>query len=121
MEGVVPTKTQEQIMKIYVNTQILSGNLGDGWNDQNGAADALGEYTEKTWLADLSTVIADGHEVEISIDVQHNTEGASRDVSVDVEPADYDQVQRVEGLLTAENTIWERFCESDEAAQYASE
>ena len=56
-------------MKIYVNTQILSGNLGDGWNDENEAADALGEYTEKTWMADLAPVIAEGHTVEISIDV----------------------------------------------------
>lgn len=111
-------------MKIYVQTQILSGNLGDGWNDQNDAADALAAYTKKQWLADLAPVIAEGHEVEIDIDVQHNTSGCSRDVSVDVDGADddrYDMVQRVTGLLTEENRVWERFCESDEAAEYASE
>lgn len=108
-------------MKIYVNTQILSGNLGDGWNDQNDAADALGEYTETTWMADLAPVIAEGHEIEISIDVQHNASGSSRDVSVDVDGNDdsYDMQRRVEGLLTEENRIWERFCESDEAAELA--
>lgn len=108
---------------IYINTQILSGNLGDGWSDENDAADALAAYTEKQWLSDLEPMVADGYEVEIDIDVQHNTSGCSRDVSVDVDGADdgYDIVQRVTSLLTEENRIWELFCESDEATEYFSE
>ena len=110
-------------MRVYVTTQILSGNLGDGWIDENDAADALSRYTEKTWLADLAPVIAEGHEVEIGIDVQHNTCGCGRDVSVAVSGDDdaYDMKNRVEGLLSREDEIWQRFCDSDEAAELAEE
>lgn len=103
-------------MKIYVNAQILSGNLGEGWTNQNDAAGALAAYTEKQWAADLAPVIAEGHEVEIGVEVQRNASGCGREVSVDVD--DDDMQQRVVDLLTDKNQIWERFCESDEAAEY---
>lgn len=112
-------------MKITISTQILSGNLGYGWNDNNDAADALGEMTEQVWLADLSEVIDEGHEIEFDIDVCHNTSGCSRDVSVDVDGDDWDaesaMIDRVRGALTEEDAIWSRFCDSDEAADLVAE
>ena len=45
-------------MTITLYTQILSGNLGDGWTDNNEAADALADYTERTWRADLAELLA---------------------------------------------------------------
>ena len=106
-------------MTITLYTQILSGNLGDGWNDNNEAADALADYTERTWRADLAELLDEGHEVEIEIDVQKDTGGYSH--SVRVEADTFEMVERVEGLLTDEGTIWERFCAAEEAAEYWSE
>ena len=103
-------------MNINISTQILSGNLGDGWTDQNDTADALAAYTRSVWLGDLASVEADGHNVQIYIDVQHNTEGCGRDVSIDIDGDDtYDMMCRVRDLLTDENAIWESFCNSEAA------
>lgn len=105
-------------MKITITNQILSGNLGDGWNDQNDAAHAFADYIEEQWMSDISAVIDEGHEVEFEIDVQHNTCGCSRGLSVDVDSISddgYGMMQRVTDLLTDVNQVWERFCDSDEA------
>ncbi len=104
---------------ITVSTQILSGNLGDGWNDQNDAADALAEYTEATWTADLSEYAAQGYELKFDIDVKHNTSGCSRDMSVSVDSDEldhddiYDLERKIENTLTDEGRIWEKFCNED--------
>ena len=106
-------------MNITINTQILSGNLGDGWTDNNAAADALADYTENTWRADLAELIDEGHTIEIEIEVLPNTSGAGRDLAIDAET--FGMVERVEGLLTDEGTLWERFCDSAAAADLWSE
>lgn len=109
---------------IQISTQILAGNLGDGWSNQNDAADALADYTRAIWASDVAEFVAAGHEVEIDIDVQHNAEGSSRNLSVDVSgpmvDGDFDLMERIERALTDESTIWERFCASEEAAEYAA-
>ncbi|MGH8507103.1 MAG: hypothetical protein ACREVH_00075 [Gammaproteobacteria bacterium] len=69
--------------QIRISAQILAGNLGDGWQDQNAAAKALADYTRSVWLDDCAEI---GHEVVIDIDVQRNTSGAARHLSVDVSP-----------------------------------
>ncbi len=105
--------------RITVSTQILSGNLGDGWNDQNDAAYALAEYTEKTWKTDLSEFVAQGYELEFDIDVERNTSGCSRSMSVDVYDSEmdasdaYELERKIENALTDENRIWEKFCNED--------
>jgi len=104
---------------ITVSTQILSGNLGDGWKNQNDAADALASYTEETWEADLSDFVAQGYELKFDIDVAHNTSGCSRDMSVSVDNDEidhddiYDLEQEIENALTDEGRIWEKFCNED--------
>ena len=106
-------------MTITLYTQILSGNLGDGWTDNNEAAEALAAYTEATWREDLAELIAEGHEIEMEIDVQKDTGGYCHDLGV---WADTNKmVERVNSLLTDEQVIWERFCCSDDAAEYMSE
>lgn len=103
-------------MNITINDQILSGNLGEGWADNNVTAAGLAEFTRQTWLNDLAGVIADGHQVEIGIEVIRNTDGCGRDLAVWAD--DVELEQRVEELLTDSNTIWERFCSSEEAENY---
>jgi len=101
-------------MNITINTQILSGNLGDGWTDNNAAAEALANYSRSIWTDELAELIDEGHTIEIEIEALPNTSGAGRDLAIDAET--FGMVERVEGLLTDEGTLWERFCDSAAAA-----
>lgn len=111
---------------ITISTQILDGNLGDGWNDNYSAALGLAAYTEDIWMKDL-TEYANDHKIKIDIDVEKNTSGSSRSVSVEIDDSDmdhddiYDMQQKIENSLTDEGRIWEMFCSSDEAAEYFEE
>lgn len=100
---------------IYISAQILDGNLGDGWKDNGATAQALADFTRAQWESDTAEFVAAGHRIEIRIDVSSNTSGCSRGVSVDVR-GDQDLAMDVESALTDENLIWERFCQSAEAA-----
>lgn len=105
-------------MNIIISTQILSGNLGEGWNDNNAVADALADYARATWTADLAELIAAGHELEIDIDVQKDTGGYCHDLRIEADT--FAMVERVESLLTDEPALWEQFCGSEEAASLSS-
>ena len=100
-------------MNIQISTQILSGNLGEGWADNNQAAQALANFTAAQWKRDLSALTAAGHLVEIDIDVQRNTTGCGRDVSVECD--DYELMIEARDQLTDEAVIWVNFCRSSEA------
>lgn len=100
-------------MSITIYTQILSGNMGEGWQDNNQAADTLAAFTENTWRNDLAELIAEGHEIEIEIDVQKDTGGYSHDLGVWADTNE--MVERVTSLLTDEQVIWERFCCEEQA------
>lgn len=108
--------------KITITAQILDGNLGDGWADNYEAAKGLADFTKSIWLNDLKEFADAGHEIAINIDVQPNTSGYSRDMSVTVEGLDFeaacDLEQEVINSMTSENSIWEQFCSSEEAEQY---
>mgnify|MGYP007079329733 FL=1 len=101
---------------ITITAQILDGNLGDGWRDNYEAAQALAEFMEQRWRDDLAELAAEGHEVDIQIDVQ-SAEGCVRETIVDADDADL--AARAERLLTDRNRIWERFCSSPEAEALA--
>lgn len=113
-----PTKEEDKTMNIEINTQIFSGNLGDGWKDDMEAARKLAAFTDRTWKNDLGEV--SGHDINIDIDVQAAS-GDSRSVSVDIDAPDdkMDAVmefqREIELALTDEQEIWRRFCSSDEA------
>lgn len=113
--------------QITVSTQILDGNLGDGWNDNNDAAHALADFTREIWTADLAEFVEQGYEIKFDIDVERNTSGCSRSASVDVENDEldhddlYDLTRKIENSLTEENYIWDIFCNSDVAEGLAAE
>lgn len=101
---------------ITITAQILDGNLGDGWRDNYEAAQALAEFMEQRWRDDLAELAAEGHEVDIQIDVQ-SAEGCARKTTVDADDADL--AARAERLLTDRSRIWELFCSSPEAEALA--
>lgn len=110
---------------ITITTQILSGNLGDGWSDNFEAAKGLAEFTEKTWREDLVELETAGHEIVVDIDVERAS-GCSRDMSVNVDGEDdfdtaYALEQKVERMLTDESRMWDLFCGSEAAEDYASD
>ena len=98
---------------ITITAQILDGNLGDGWRDNYEAAEALADFMERRWRDDLAELAAEGHEIDIQIDVQRKTSGCARETIVDADDADL--VARAEELLTDPNRIWDLFCNSPEA------
>jgi hypothetical protein len=101
---------------ITITAQILDGNLGDGWRDNYEAAQALAAFTEQRWRDDLAELAAEGHEIDIQIDVQ-SAEGCARKTIVDADDADL--AARAERLLTDRNRVWEQFCLSPEAEALA--
>jgi len=101
-------------MTIAISTQILAGNLGDGWNDQNAAADALAEYTRQTWTRDMLNLGYSKNEFEIDIDVQHGWEGSPKTMTVDADNPE--TALALERELTFEGQIWEQFCGTEMAA-----
>lgn len=111
-------------MKIAIHAQILSGDIGDGWNDEYAAAQALADYANSVWRNDLSKFIEAGHEVSVEIEVQRAS-GDSRDLYVYVAPfsneGSYELKRQVEAAMTDEGEIWERFCSSPEAKAHFSE
>lgn len=101
--------------KITVRTQILTGNLGDGWNDNRAVADAYAEFIRKQWLEDLAPY-TETHEVEVSIDIQQAS-GSSAPLRVDVDgygrdfEASIDLERTIEEeVLTPDSILWDRFC-----------
>lgn len=63
-------------MTITIRETILSGNMGDGWKDENAAAAAFAEFltTELQWAFPDAVV---------NIRVQRNTSGHTPGVQVD--------------------------------------
>lgn len=98
---------------ISIRAQILDENLGDGWDDNYAAAQALANFTRETWENDTEKLSTSGHDVEIEIDVQRNTSGSSR--SVEVWCDDPELQRQAESALTDETRIWDLFCQSEEA------
>ena len=97
-------------MGISINTQILAGNLGDGWKNNADAAYALAKFTEEVWRKDLEKIY-NNDEIEIVIDIEPNMEGYSRDMSF---YASHRTDKEIEAILTTEDKIWEMFCGSEE-------
>jgi len=100
-------------MKITVSTQILSGNLGDGWADNNEAAQGFADFLRPKLEAEIADRYP-GAEIEIDIDVQRKTSGCSRDLSVTVdgaEDAKFEIMDKVEEVLPyTVDAAWEDFC-----------
>lgn len=109
---------------IKINRTILDGNLGEGWKCQADAANAFASCLEAQWEKDLAALTAEGHEIEVTVDVASNASGDSGVAGIDVEGCNHETAfevgQRVKYELSDENRVWERFCNSPEAESLAA-
>jgi len=93
-------------MTIIINSQILSGNMGDGWADNNETADALARFTEEVWTDDLEGF----KDIEIHIEVKHDSIGCS--AGAIIYSSNYADIALAERLLTDTHVIWDMFLDS---------
>ncbi len=95
---------------ITVSTLELSGNLGDGWADENAAVDAYAEFLTEKLEAALPGA-------DIRVRTQHNTSGYE---SGPVVIGDDDKMQQIaEGIVESiTQTAFDEFCNSDAAAEF---
>ena len=113
--------------RITVSTQILDGNLGDGWADNYESACGLADFSRAIWEKDLAGFASDGYEICFNIDVESGVVGCSRSLTVDVDNSDipldelWDITREAENCLTDEGRIWEMFCASSDAEEFFSE
>lgn len=109
---------------IKINRTILDGNLGEGWKCQAAAANAFAKVLEAQWEKDLAAMTAEGHEIEVTVDVASNASGDSGVARIDVAGCSQETAvevnQRVEYALSDGNRVWERFCNSPEAESLAA-
>ena len=98
-------------MKITINNQILAGNLGDGWKDNDEAADSLAVFTKQKYTEIIENEYP-GAEINIEIDVAYNTSGCSRTTTACCTPPDYSTEEEIEMTLDGwGDAIWLEFCE----------
>lgn len=107
---------------VYINDQVLDGNLGEGWTDNYEAARAHAEYLRAEYLSEARELFGDDADIRISIDVQRNTSGTSRGVSVSVRTDDEKMVERglalEERLQDYQTHYWDTWVDSSEAENY---
>lgn len=109
---------------ITINETILSGNLGDGWNDNDETADAYAKFIEKIWNSDVQAFRDAGHMVNISVTAQKRTSGYNGDVSIDVETDDdeeYGEYPTEDEVRRALSDTWSKWCDADEAKKFWAE
>jgi hypothetical protein len=103
-------------MKITITDQVLSGNMGDGWTDQNEAAEGFAAYLTEAYRVDVLAAYPDA-EIEIDVNTERNTSGYSRDIDVSIDPYDEDSFEIMESLTESLRNVsasaWESFCDGD--------
>ena len=70
------------IKSIVVHTKILSGNLGDDWTDNDAVANSFADYLNEYITETIAKTYGDNVDLDITIDVQHNTSGYDTGLSV---------------------------------------
>jgi hypothetical protein len=104
---------------ITVSGTVLTGNMGDGWSNDEEAAYAYAEFVATRYREIIANEYPD-HHCDMSITVQRAS-GYAPDVRVDVEPwndAAADMTWRLEERLMQEPT-WETFCETEGEAYWS--
>ena len=101
-------------MDITISGKILSGNMGDGWTNQNDAADGYAEYVTQRIRAEVQPMYPDAT-INVDFSAHYNTSGCSGGISVDVDGDDpdvaYDVMRDLEDyLLHYRNEIWNDWC-----------
>ncbi|MDO9439774.1 MAG: hypothetical protein Q7T73_02680 [Beijerinckiaceae bacterium] len=110
---------------ITVKTSIPDCNMGDGWADNNAAAEAFAVDLQATWTADLQELADAGHNIDVDVNVLRNTSGGEHQsvyvISDDEdEDEEFELETRVRRLLTDETSAFEKFCCSREAESLAA-
>lgn len=112
-------------MKIEITTKTLSGNMGDGWNDQNEANRAYADFFKKKLMEKISDQYENA-EIEIEIIPVDNTGGDPGTPYVNVSDVDFDDKyaaeEDIESILNYYmDSIWTEWCGSNEATEYIEE
>ena len=108
---------QTDFTGITVNSLQLSGNIGDGWADENATIDAFAEFLQSKLEAALPGA-------RVIVRTQHNTTGHQSGPFVDGPDTDDGMVlvQTAESIVEAiDQTAFDEFCNSPEAAEFFAE
>src|SRR4051812_1712198 len=106
-------------MRIEISDTVLSGNLGDGWADENEAADAYAEHLETFYRDAAIEWFGPEAKIYVTVEARHNTSGATAGVSAFVY-ADDGEIHEKSGpfeyyLSQEEKNEWPQWCDSEEA------
>lgn len=105
--------------KAFISDQVLAGNMGEGWRDENEAADAFASFLEGKYRSLANRYFPEA-EVVVDVEVGRNASGASRPASYvlinDDGESDYDRLFE-DRCLSVGQVAWEEFCGSDQAAE----
>jgi hypothetical protein len=97
-------------MTITVFEDILTGNLGDGWDDLRTAADA---YATVLTDALRATVLAAYPAATVVVDLRvRECSGTGRALGIDSELPGEEEYHLIERLRDVETATWEEFCVS---------
>jgi hypothetical protein len=111
-------------MTVTATEQILAGNLGEGWADETVVAYVFAEYLKTRLEADARDYFPTADEIIVKIDVQENASGYGGELSVDVDPWEWDSdiinpIEAEKALAYTFSAAWDHFCASEEAKRYA--
>ena len=111
-------------MKITITDQILSGNMGDGWADQNAAATAYADYLTDEYRAAVQAEFP-AATIIVAIEASRNTSGCGRDLAISVDPWNDETAFEIENALTESlahvgSQAWDSWCGGD-GSEYFTE
>lgn len=103
--------------RIVVRAEVFDGNLGNGWVDNETVAESFAVYMASTWRAELAELKTDGYALDVCVSPVLNASGCAGEPVINVGDGDdwLALMERVECLITDKNTLWERWCRTNEA------
>jgi len=101
-------------MKITVRNTIVSGNLGDGFNNNNTAAELLGQYEEEK-LQEYFNRHYSEYEVEVETRILRNSFGVGGGVTVDSDDDDLNASDIEQELHSLTDSWWGEWLDTEEA------
>jgi len=107
-------------MKIFIDTQILTGNLGDGWTDYDAVAQAFATYLEDALRQAVCGRLGNDIEIDINISIDRAT-GCGRELTIYIENAHINALSQhslERYLQDLEGDAWEKWSQSPEAEKY---
>lgn len=109
-------------MQIDIYAKTLSGNMGNGWADQNAVNKAYAKFLESSIIEALKK---DYPEAKITVEIEpiSNTAGYSQNPSINVGDCHIDMVWEVEKnigyiLQFIFDHSWQVWCDSNEAESF---